>query len=343
MARRRYDWQGPGFMLRGLARLHADGEAQWLAQRIDTARAGSEMWLATRKPNWRDLVWYDPGIPAQAPDPSVVCYVASDLGSVFARTDWSDEAAWLMFKVGPVQGQRARDRGVGPGGHEHPDVGHVSYFAGGQWILEDDGYSRVKDSALHSVWSVDGKPQSGSGKRWMRVRDAAAPGGSLLASERRDGFFVARGRVDSAYPGGPGATIHRQVAMAPDGALLVVDFVATPDAGRVEGQFVFARDLEATPDGFVGENYRVVVDNPAQALRRRSESHSVSSGGAKSTRQRSVVSGHLGAGLDNARVTLLLPQGSDGELIADSPDGARARLSGKVFAIVADGELQAID
>jgi len=97
----------------------------------------------------------------------------ADMDLVSMRSGWGEDAALLVFHAGPGPGhrnmadpQRVAMRGFGPG-HAHPDVNAFSFFARGEWLAVDPGYSHVKDTRDHSTVIVNGKGQAGEGGAWL--------------------------------------------------------------------------------------------------------------------------------------------------------------------------------
>lgn len=155
-----YDYKGPGYMLRLLASKFGDGRGMWLANKIESSRKNNSY-------SWLDLLWYDENIKATPPKNSETNHLFTNLGILISRSSWDDNASWLLYKAGSSQGEHALKRGVYAGSHIHPDAGHFSLWNNGGWVFNDEGYSLMKKSENHNVILVDGKGQSGEGKRWF--------------------------------------------------------------------------------------------------------------------------------------------------------------------------------
>lgn len=160
----RYDWYGPEYLLRALARRFRDPYAQWLAAEIE--RSGATAYAA----RWLNLLWYDPDLAPQPPSDLPALRHFEDLGIVSARSDWSGSESLLVFKCGPPIGRQATRRfDFDPGGgHVHPDNNHFVLFGAGEWLLRDDGYA-WKQTDHHNSLLVDGKGQLGEGYQWFRA------------------------------------------------------------------------------------------------------------------------------------------------------------------------------
>ena len=155
-------WYGPDHILRHLAGRYRDGHAQWLAEQIDKADVDAP------GARWLNLIWYDPAVPAVAPQDLPTLRHFEDMGLVSARTGWDGKESLLVFKCGPFIGHQAVDEfSYDPGGgHVHPDVGHFVLFGAGQWLIRDDGY-QDKWTDQHNTLLIDGVGQLGEGHQWF--------------------------------------------------------------------------------------------------------------------------------------------------------------------------------
>ena len=157
-------WYGPEYMLRRLAALNRDGSAQALAAGLEAAGAvnASAVWL--------NFVWFDPGIPA-AREAAPLRHHLTDLGMYVGRAGDGEQAAMLVMRAGPPFGRRAQSEHIVHdlgAGHIHPDINHITLFAGGEFLLRDDGYAGRKDTAQHNTLLVGGQGQVGAGGEWTR-------------------------------------------------------------------------------------------------------------------------------------------------------------------------------
>lgn len=191
----RFEWHGPGYILRALAGLFEDGRAQWLAERIERARGPRARY------SWADLVWYNENIQPVPPDDLPIHAYFDSLGIFVSRTDWSDDASWFFFKAGPPQGREAaasKDgrRGLG---HVHPDQGQFLVWAHGSWLINDDGYVLLKRTSNHNVLTFNGVGQSGEGRKWFNASQLRMPV-RMLHSDMRKEFQYFEADLSSAYP-----------------------------------------------------------------------------------------------------------------------------------------------
>jgi hypothetical protein len=162
----RYDWHGPEYLLRALARRYRDPNAQRLAAEIE--RSGTTGYAA----RWLSLLWYDPALDAQPPTGLPPLRHFEALGIVSARSDWRGSESLLVFKCGPPIGRQAtRQFYFDPGGgHEHPDNNHFVLFGAGEWLVRDDGYA-WKQTDHHNTLLVEGKEQVGEGYQRFRAQE----------------------------------------------------------------------------------------------------------------------------------------------------------------------------
>lgn len=168
----RYDWYGPDYMLRRLAREYRDGHAQWLADALDEANlCGSEA-------RFLNLLWFDPTVKPEGPETLPAFRHFDDMGLVYMRSDWSGDESLCSFKCGPHIGHYGLEKfPYDPGGgHVHPDAGAFQIFAHGDWLIVDDGYT-FKTTETQNTLLVNGIGQEGEGRSWFD--------GGVLCREKR--------------------------------------------------------------------------------------------------------------------------------------------------------------
>ncbi len=158
----RSHWYGPDYLLRNLAHRFHDGQAQWLAQEIETAG------VASPEASWLNLIWYDPTIAAESPRALPTLHHFADMEILSARSGWTGDESLVVFKCGPFLGHEAVERfSYDPGGgHVHPDANHFVIFGAGEWLLRDDGY-QPKWTGQHNTLLINGRGQMGEGKQWF--------------------------------------------------------------------------------------------------------------------------------------------------------------------------------
>jgi Heparinase II/III-like protein len=241
----RSHWYGPDYLLRGLATVFHDGHAQWLAQQVDDAK------VAATGASWLNLVWFDPTVTPLPPGDLPTLRHFEDLGLVSARSDWSGAESLVVFKCGPFIGHRAvRDFSYDPGGgHVHPDANHFVLFAGGEWLIRDDGY-RAKWTGQHNTLLVDGQGQLGEGEMWFNgtqaLRVKSRP--RILCAESNPACDHIAGDATDAYPRALGLRryVRHVIFLKPD-ALLVCDDIVLDRPRALELRF-HPESLLATRD-----------------------------------------------------------------------------------------------
>lgn len=217
------DYKGPGYILRRLAEVHRDGRGLWLANSIESARTHNTY-------SWLDVLWDGDAVEAQPVPDGEAFHLFEESGMYVSRTGWGVDDSWVMFKVGPYQGVRALSSGIFPGSHVHPDAGHVSLWAAGNWVLNDDGYNLFKSSLSHNTLIVNRAEQYGGGKRWfdrMQAKKNNAVSRVVRADIDSDGDSrVIVANLRDAYQRDPSiSSISRTFVDHGGGVYLVVDEV----------------------------------------------------------------------------------------------------------------------
>ncbi len=228
-------WYGPEYLLRGLAREFRDPQAQWLARECDEAD------VVSAGAPWLNLVWYDPSVPAEPPTDLPTLHHFDDMGIVSARSDWSGHESLVVFKCGPFLGHKAVEEfAYDPGGgHVHPDANHFVVFAGGEWLLRDDGY-RAKWTGQHNTLLVDGQGQLGEGAEWFQGSRplAAKARPRVIRAESSPTLDHIAGDAREAYPDNLGIDQYERhlIFVKPD-VLLVLDEIRLKEPRAMELRF----------------------------------------------------------------------------------------------------------
>lgn len=160
-------------------------------------------------------------------------------GYAAMRSDWSADASYLCFDVGPL--------GMG---HWHQDKLNVILWKGGEELIFDDGGGQYEQSAArayglsgydHNVLTVDGQVQSRSGPK--RV-DAPIDAG-WVSSEQFDYAF---GVYEDSFSGGLGcAAVHRrEVRFCKPDLFVIRDTVTSADGQAHEYGIRFHTDCVKT-------------------------------------------------------------------------------------------------
>ncbi|MBI5302856.1 MAG: DUF4962 domain-containing protein [Chloroflexi bacterium] len=206
-----------------LASVYRNGHAQWLADHFE--RIGE--WERERKQGllkpssashaFLEFLWYDPTV---APTPIAdlpTTRAFPDLGLVSARTDWSPDATFLVFKCGKPNGEKAwtlghalekqNDWKVVKTGHAHPDENSFILVRGDDYLAVDEGYSQKKQSCQHNTILVDGKGQYHEGV--YNVADGLGVEWGGTFENDFAGRRVVYARGDAAHAYDPALTLDR--------------------------------------------------------------------------------------------------------------------------------------
>jgi hypothetical protein len=180
----RYNTSGSAscHVLRRLAALFGDGNAQWLAEqdeKFDLADGPKNVPQAayegsSTQRGWRiyphsqafcaswNVLWYDASVEAQPPTELPLAHHFTNLGVALLRSGWEDDATVLSFACGPLAGHQAAMR-VQNGEervhnnyyHAHADYNAFTLFAQGHYFIVPPGYAR-RDSRFQNTISING-------------------------------------------------------------------------------------------------------------------------------------------------------------------------------------------
>ncbi|WP_171633095.1 Ig-like domain-containing protein [Paenibacillus plantarum] len=165
------NWYGPDYLLRVLAAEHRDGLAQLLARQIDDANMDSP------GAKWLGLLYYDPTVLETPAEAEPTLHHFDNIDMAISRSDWSGSESMVAFKSGPYMGHRVIELNNEPNnqdwgaGHVHPDANHFMIFAGGEYLIRDDGYA-PKLTSNHNTLLIDNKGQMGEGGSWYNMYEA---------------------------------------------------------------------------------------------------------------------------------------------------------------------------
>jgi hypothetical protein len=118
------------------------------------------------------LLWYDPAVKPTDLATATPYHHFTDHDVVYWRSGWGDDATCLMFRSGPPQGHDAAKKlGVLKdwtmnSGHVHPDIGAFWFYAMGEYLASDTGYTAEKYTRDHNTLLVSGKGQGMDGSYW---------------------------------------------------------------------------------------------------------------------------------------------------------------------------------
>jgi len=241
----RDDWCGPGHLLRRLAGEYRRGRWQWLADHIEATGGSRREWL--------DLLWYDPSVRPDHPGDLPLSRWFSDLGLVFARSDWTEDAVHLSLKCGQPLGRHAMRFGRNLGGeHVHPDAASLTLVRGQDHILVDDGYTLRKRTSNHTTLLVDGVGQIGEGGTWFDTQACieanADPEMRFVQFGEDYDWYIAD--ATSAYPATAGLSqfIRHVLFVRPD-VVVIVDELAAVRPVRFELLYQLAGEVRQNHEG----------------------------------------------------------------------------------------------
>ncbi len=142
-------------------------------------RPGEETW------NWLRAIGDDPARASEDPRKGPTSYLAKGTGTVFARTHWTEKAAWVSFNASPFFGD-----------HQHLDQGHFEVARGEDRLIIDPGDYDSYSSTSHNVILVDDKKEN---LRWSPNQQVYSTQAQIARFEDVDGVAYALGEYTDAY------------------------------------------------------------------------------------------------------------------------------------------------
>jgi hypothetical protein len=243
-----YGWQLPSESRETLERMYTYAarvsrpDGQQTANNDSAMRDISDQIIAKASRYKRDdwLYIMTNGREGRKPDytPSVVYPWA---GHVVARNNWTRDAHWSFFDVGPW--------GTG---HQHNDKLHISLYAYGRTLLIDSGpftyrgrtperrYAQGTQS--HNAILIDGRGQN----RYEKARQEPMTGNYHVSDE----LVFARGTVDQGFQSIEGTAVHtRAMLYIRDKFWIVVDRIKTDRARDISALWHYHPDCTVTLQG----------------------------------------------------------------------------------------------
>ena len=252
-------WYGPDTHLRIIASRYRDERAQWFADVVAATPGSSGEGSA-----YFNLLFYDPAVGVCPQDDLPTFHHLKDKDIVFMRSGWHDRAALLGIHCGPSQGHHAirKFRNNVAGGHMHPEAGSVLLHAGGEWLINDAGYTQ-KFTSYRNTLLVNGVGQTGEGATWFEDLEMrrGKPEGCIRLAHHGDSWDYVIADAANAYE--HAAKLRRflrhVVFIKPDAWLVIDEIDAEADSTfdlRFHGVNGFAQ----------GENGAWVSRNKAMAV-----------------------------------------------------------------------------
>ncbi|MFH1926992.1 MAG: hypothetical protein ABIK79_02280, partial [Chloroflexota bacterium] len=197
----------PQQLLRLVASEYSDARAQWLAQRlIDADGRHASVWSSP----WYvfEGLWYNPSIPAQAPDGLPLDRTFPDFEGVIWRSGWGDNDLVFALKTGPYGGRNSFTTWVNgqypwdhPGvdkynvGHDHDDTNTFYLYRGNVDLSSENLGNDESQTSFHNALLIDGSGQyrppavyNSIGYYWREPRLFEGIDGLLQATYQAGGF-----------------------------------------------------------------------------------------------------------------------------------------------------------
>lgn len=177
------------------------------------------------------FLWFDPSVKAADLAGVEPWSLFDDLGVVMWRSGWDDSATCAMFRIGPPQGHAATAKlkvlkdWIMNSGHVHPDIGAFWFYAKGEYLAGDTGYTAEKYTRDHNTLLVSGKGQGKDGSYWndrglpYEKFDRARMEKTYLSKD----YAFASGEFSSVYPEDLGLKGLRRTMLVTPRYMLVID------------------------------------------------------------------------------------------------------------------------
>ena len=161
---------------------------------------------------WFDIIWTDPGLKKAEITAFPATGLYPDIGTLFIRDSWRDDAVAAMFRCGPFGGYTLNkfrnDNSFSyiNVAHDDPDANSFILFSGSKSLAETDRYSKSKKSANYNTILVNGIGQEASGRSEGGVWTQPATGKTdmttmayLTAWKQTAGITVIEGEAAGSY------------------------------------------------------------------------------------------------------------------------------------------------
>lgn len=199
----------------------------------DPAAQAAMEWLyqdcGAQTQDWLMLLCYDPTVDTGSVGDLPRVKLFSDLGVVYARNSWKDDAPVLMFKCGPYGGFKLnayRHAFEKPHyinvAHDDPDANSFALCVDGGFAPHPSAYDNPKLTSDHNTLLVNGDGQKGEGTGWMQpIPDTDMRALSYLTGWKKgnNGGFIIEGEAGNAYE--KLKRFRRALACTRDGDLII--------------------------------------------------------------------------------------------------------------------------
>lgn len=161
---------------------------------------------------WMSAVWYHPELKGGAPENLPKSKFFDDIGLLIVRDGWDLEDVALMFKCGPHGGHlmnKLRDEKQLENvnvAHDDPDANVFTIWLQGEFVAENDRYSKHKRSSNHNTVLVNGVGQTTEGRKEGDVWTQPSIKGTSMAdiayvtaTKEFEGMSIVEGEASNAY------------------------------------------------------------------------------------------------------------------------------------------------
>lgn len=221
------------------------------------------------------LLWRDAALAAAPMRDLPLTHHFEDMGLVYSRTSWTEDATAFAFKAGPPEGHRAvRLRPLAPewhmdSGHAHPDNGSFIIWANGRYLTGDTGYAGQPAARHHNTIAVDGVGQGLEGDHdvWRRMSHDVLDGIKIRSVKTPRGSIVIEADLGAAYPAKAGVReLQRTFTYNAPGTFEVTDTIITDAPRRVQWYLHSDTPISKT-NGLLllGNGLKVTITSPADA------------------------------------------------------------------------------
>ncbi len=201
--------------------------------------------------NWLDMLWYSPAVASQPPDDLPLYRYFDNLGLLFSRSSWQEDAFWSLHKSAPYGGYHAEASGFGPRGHVQPDSGHFMAWSQGRWLLIDDGLVKQKPTENHNLLTFNGSGQLGSDRTWFNAWEVISNGGTVTpihVSMEDDAQYLVTEIASMYRAAADVSSWQRSFIALPEGYQVIRDDVVLNNPGQIEN-FIHANIIAESTGG----------------------------------------------------------------------------------------------
>jgi hypothetical protein len=228
---------------------------------------------------WADALGDDPNNPGEDPRKGPTAHFARGTGTVMARTDWTDKAAWVSLTAAPFMSD-----------HQHLDQGHFEVVRGADPLIIDPGDYDSYSTMSHNSILVDDRKDA------MRFSpNQGAWGKDIAVRQYQDAQGVTYALADfgHAYDADPDEKKPRSVP-------------------RAEREWIFSR---APVPGMAGPSARLVLYDRVTVAK---PSYGVVwTGHASVTPKVNASTTSVTVGASQAIVKVLVPPGATQKLLTE--------------------------